>query len=130
MNDDGQAPTASISRCNTAGVRLLLGLALIVITWLALTPQPVAMQPGLHIDKWSHLAAFLVLALLTDLSWPERRFDLGKWLPLAAYGVILELVQMQIPNRMFDPADVIADLLGLALYALLGTRVLRLLGMR
>ena len=119
-----------INRCDRAGFRLLLGLTLTLVTWLALTPQPVPMSPGLMLDKWSHLAAFLVLAFLADASWPDRPFDLGKWAPLVGYGVVLELIQMQIPNRMFDGADIVANMLGVGLYAFVVMRLLRALGYR
>ncbi len=119
-----------ISHCDRAGFRLLLGLALTLVTWLALTPQPVPMSPGLMLDKWSHLGAFLVLALLVDASWPDRPFDLGKWGFLVGYGIALELIQMQIPNRMFDVADIVANMLGVGLYAFVLVRLLRAAGYR
>lgn len=119
-----------ISHCDRAGYRLLLGLTLTLVTWMALTPQPVQMSPGLMLDKWSHLLAFLVLAFLTDASWPERPFDLAKWGFLAGYGIALELLQMHIPNRMFDVADIVANLLGVGLYAFLLIRLLRAVGFR
>ena len=119
-----------ISHCDRAGFRLLLGLALTLVTWLALTPQPVEISPGLSLDKWSHLMAFLALAFLTDASWPNRPFDLGKWGPLLGYGVALELIQRQIPNRMFDAADIVANMLGVGLYAFIVFRLLRAAGYR
>ena len=119
-----------IGHHDRAGSRLLLGLALALVTWLALTPQPVEMSPGLLLDKWSHLLAFLVLAFLTDASWPDRPFGLGKWGLLAGYGVALELVQMHIPNRLFDVADIVANLAGIGLYALVLVRLLRAAGYR
>lgn len=50
--------------------RLVLAVAMLTITWLALTPQPDA--PGLGWDKLNHLAAFFVLAALAEAGWPER----------------------------------------------------------
>ncbi len=119
-----------ISRCNTVGFRLLLGLALLIATWAALTPQPVALPAIPLADKWTHLATYLVLAFLVDGSWPERGFDAPKWLALLLYGVAIELIQSQIPNRFFSPADVVANAAGIALYGLLVFRVLRARGIR
>ena len=108
----------------------MLGLTLTLVTWLALTPQPVPMTPGLMLDKWSHLLAFLILAFLADASWPDRPFNLGKWGFLVAYGIALELIQMQIPNRVFDGADIVANVLGVGLYAFVVIRLLRATGYR
>ena len=107
-----------ITRCDCAGIRILLGLALVITTWLALTPQPVALPDAPMMDKWAHLAAYLVLAFLVDSSWPERGFDWPKWGFLLAYGLVIELVQSQIPNRMLSVGDLAANAAGIALYGL------------
>ncbi|MCB1790490.1 MAG: VanZ family protein [Gammaproteobacteria bacterium] len=120
----------SISRCNCAGFRLLLGFALCVVTWLALTPHPPALPPVAFADKLGHLSAFVVLALLADLSWPEHRFGFAKWGTLLLYGLAIELLQTQVANRYFELADLAADALGLALYGLLLVRGMRSLGWR
>lgn len=119
-----------ISRCDTAGFRLLLGLVLVAFTALALLPQPVALPDAPFADKWAHLAAYLVLAFLVDASWPERGFDLPKWGALLGYGIVIELLQSQIPSRMFSVGDIAANLAGIALYAFVVFRVLRAGGIR
>ena len=119
-----------ISRRDAAGYRLLLGLALVIATWFALTPQPMQMPAVPHADKWTHLATFLILAFLADASWPERAFGPTKWGLLLAYGLAIELAQMTIDNRFFSLADLLADAVGIALYALLALRVLRATGIR
>jgi len=113
-----------ITPYNCAGIRLLLGLALVTTTWLALTPQPVAL-PGVPLaDKWAHLAVYIILAFLVDASWPERGFDLPKWLLLLGYGLAIELIQSQIPNRFFSLGDLLANAAGIALYAYVILRLL------
>lgn len=119
-----------ISRCNRAGFRLLLGLALVIVTWLALTPQPVPMSHELPVDKWAHMSAFALLAFLVDVSWPSRGFDTLKWTPLIAYGLGLEFAQTLVPNRVFDTWDIAANTLGVAVYAILLVRILRAAGLR
>ena len=119
-----------ITRCDCAGIRILLGLALLMGTWLALTPQPVELPDAPMMDKWAHLAAYLVLAFLLDASWPERGFDLPKWGFLLGYGLAIELLQAQIPNRMFSLGDLAANAAGVALYGFLVLRLLRRWGMR
>lgn len=119
-----------ISRCNTVGFRLTLGLALVIATLFALNPQPPTLPAVPLADKWAHLATYVVLAFLVDASWPDRGFDLAKWGFLLAYGILIELLQSQIPNRFFSPADVAANAAGIALYAFLVLRLLRAQGIR
>ena len=120
----------AISRCDCAGLRILLGLALLITTWAALTPAPLALPDAPLADKWVHLAAFVALSFLVDASWPERTFDLPKGGFLLGYGVLLELAQSQVPGRMFSLADILADLAGIALYAVVLRRALRAAGVR
>ncbi len=97
--------------------RLGLTLALLLVTWLALTSSSPAM-PG-QSDKLGHLLAFLALAFLADFAFPQRGFDAGKFLPLLGYGLGLELLQSTLPHRYGSVADLLVDAAGLALYALL-----------
>ena len=119
-----------ITRCDCAGYRLLLGLALLLTTWFALTPAPLPLPDAPLADKWAHLAAFALLAFLVDASWPERPFDAPKWAWLLAYGLAIELLQSQIPNRMFSLGDFAANALGIAVYAFGLSLLLRRLGLR
>lgn len=119
-----------VSCCNCAGFRLLFGLALLVVTWLALTPQPVALPDAPLADKWAHLLTFALLALLLDLGWPENGLDWRKWAALMAYGLAIEWLQTQIPNRVFSFADMLANAAGVALYAAVLVPILRRVGWR
>lgn len=120
----------AIARADALGPRLLLGLALVLATWFALTPQPVTLPEVALADKWAHLATYLLLALLVDASWPARGFDLPKWGFLLGYGILIELIQTQVPNRFFSLADIAANAAGVALYAFLILRLLRARGIR
>ena len=115
-----------ISRCNTAGARLLLGFALLVITGMALTPSPGVIQQSVN-DKLGHLMAFLVLAFLTHASWPELKFSWRQIIPLATYGLAIEISQYFIPDRYFSLLDIAADCAGIGLYMLLIPLTIRLL---
>ena len=108
----------------------MFGLALLIVTWLALTPQPPQLPAVSFADKWAHMMAFETLALLADTGWPERGYGPLKWGTLLAYGIGIELLQSQIPNRFFDPADALANAAGLILYGLVVLRVLRATGIR
>ncbi len=107
-----------ISRCDTVGARLLLGLALLIITGMALTPSPGVIQQSVN-DKLGHTLAFLVLAFLTHASWPELKFSWRQIIPLLGYGLAVEITQYFIPNRYFSLLDIAADLAGIGLYILL-----------
>ena len=110
--------------------RQLLALAVAVTTWASLMPDPIPLPDGPQMDKWAHLAAYVVLATLVDFSWPDRGFDLSKWAGLLGYGIAIELIQSQVPNRMLSIADLAANATGIALYAFLAIKVLRTLGLR
>lgn len=100
-----------------AAFRLLLGAALVFITWQALTSTPAV---GAQVsDKLLHAAAFVALAWLADFGWPDSDYWLPKALPLLGYGVLLELAQLGTVSRSAEWGDLAADALGLALYPLL-----------
>lgn len=97
--------------------RALLATALAVIGWLALSPSP-PVDPDVP-DTLQHAAAFLALALLADLSWPDADYWRAKALPLLAYGGLIELAQAGTAARTAEWLDLAADAGGLAIYPLL-----------
>ena len=107
-----------ISQCNTVGFRIILGIALLLTTILAITPQPEAITPVMN-DKVAHALAFVILAFLVDASWPALPFDWRKGLPLIGYGILLECLQYFVPSRFFSVADMVADTAGIGIYLLL-----------
>lgn len=112
------ATTLQVNRCNQTGARLLLGLALFVITYMALTPIPNLLQQTVN-DKLGHALAFALLAFLTHASWPTTPFNWRHGLPLIAYGLFLECAQYFVPGRFFSLWDMAADTAGIILYLLL-----------
>jgi VanZ family protein len=103
-------------RSITSASRLALAAAVAAITWLATTSLP---PPGLEgiSDKLQHVAAFLVLGLLADRSFPKTRFGLAKIASLLAYGAAIEAVQYFLPWREASLPDILTDAAGVALYA-------------
>jgi hypothetical protein len=97
--------------------RLLLGVALVFITWQALSSAPAVDAGGT--DKLLHAAAFVALAWLADFGWPSSPYWPSKALPLLAYGGFIELAQMGTATRSAEWGDLAADALGLVLYPLL-----------
>ena len=85
--------------------------------------------PGHLSDKFYHVLAFFLLAVQADYAYPATGFTAAKYLPLFLYGVLIEIIQYFIPYRSFSPADMLADALGLALYAVIALVLHRLTGM-
>ncbi|MEJ6001971.1 VanZ family protein [Paucibacter soli] len=106
--------------------RALLALLLLVISWLAFSPKPpVGIDTGW--DKLNHLLAFATLAVVSALSLAGARRERKVVLGLLAYGIFIELVQTQVPGRSAEVADVLADMVGVALGLLLLAGLERLL---
>ena len=80
---------------------------------MASVQHPIAL-PGDPGDKFQHIMAFSVLALLGALAYPGTRL-LVILLGLSAFGALIELIQM-IPflNRTADTNDLAADILAAA----------------
>lgn len=96
--------------------RSLFAIALIGVTVLAVVPQEsVIVTSGW--DKANHLLAFFVLLALLDIAYPELHFLRQKILLLIGYGILLELLQGMIAGRDASLLDVLADCVGLAVYA-------------
>ena len=113
------------SRLVTAAARVSLAIAVGAVLFLATTRQPLPDLAALS-DKANHALAFAVLALLADFSFPRARFGLAKAAALLAFGVAIEAVQHFLPWREASAMDVVADLAGIALYAVAAPFVTRL----
>jgi VanZ family protein len=98
--------------------RAALCVSLMIITILAVIPLDYPEVAGVN-DKFTHVAAFYVLSLLVDFSFPETRLNAPKTLPLLFYGVCIEWIQYYIPYREFSLGDILADAVGITAYAIL-----------
>jgi VanZ family protein len=108
----------NLSRKHIYIYRALLFITLIVVTFLATSSLEFTVVSSIY-DKLNHFAAFLVLALLLDFSFPNSRFNTVKIFSLIAYGFSLEIIQHFLPHRMFSLFDIGVDSLGLLVYSLL-----------
>lgn len=106
-------------------IRALLATALLVISYLAFTPLDTPVVAEIN-DKISHIFAFFVLAFLTDFSWPGSGWTPVKYIPLFGYGLFIEVIQALTPYRIFSTWDLLADALGLLIYALLLPLLMRI----
>ena len=113
----------------TAAARVALVVAVAAIAWLATTDRtyPAIEQVS---DKLYHAAAFAVLAALADLSFPAGRFGLAKIGALLGFGIAIEAVQYFLPHRQASLADVLADGVGIAFYALCAPLVAKVATLR
>jgi len=96
-------------------VRCLLIIALAIISYLAFTPEEYSLVESSN-DKLDHFAAFFVLALLADFSFPARAYQWPKFLPLLFYGLLIEIIQHFLPYRSFSWFDFLTDCIGLLCY--------------
>lgn len=103
--------------------RLLFVALLLIVGWLALTPQP-PRELTTGWDKSNHFLAFSTLMVCGRLAWPRRWLVL--FASLLAYGGTIELIQLYVPGREGEWADLLADAIGLAIGQLLAPLALRL----
>ncbi len=98
-------------------IRLLLIAAVSFISYLAFTSEEYTLVESTN-DKLDHLAAFFVLALLADFSFPEQGYHWPKILPLLLFGLFIEIIQYFLPYRTFSWFDFLTDCIGLLCYGL------------
>lgn len=113
-----------VSHCNQVGLKLLLFLMLVIISWQALSPSPAAFTNQFN-DKIGHLLVFLLLAALADHAYANTTFNLTKSLWLLSYGLTIEVLQHFIPEREFSLLDLLADAVGIGLYAITAIHLLK-----
>ena len=98
--------------------------ALLSIFVLAVMPKAEELPDVTKIsDKLNHLVAFVVLALLIDWAYPQKRLS-WKVALLSGYGLFIECVQYFLPYREFSLLDLAVDVAGVGAY-FLTTRQLR-----
>lgn len=88
--------------------RVALALSLMVILYLALSPQQPVSLGG---DKINHVLAFVALGTFAQFGFP-RLNPLWVLAPLFCFGVAIELLQTQV-GRFAAMDDLVADAIGL-----------------
>lgn len=91
----------SFRRSHLTAIRLSLGVALMVLTYLMLVPIDHSIIEKTN-DKIAHILAFYLLALLVDFSFPDRVFNRSKVLPLLVYALLMETIQYFVSYRIFS----------------------------
>ena len=92
--------------------RACFWMCVVAVLVLSLMP-PTPHMPSTGWDKANHALAFAVLAWLGCSAWPGRTTLV--LLGLLAFGVLIERLQSLTPYRVAEWADLLADVLGLAL---------------
>lgn len=105
----------NLPRLGVVALRIILSITLVVIMYLATTPNSYPVIEDVN-DKVSHILAFGTLAFLGDFSFPTSRFGLQKFLWLMSYGLLIEFIQYFLPYRESSLPDVLADCAGLIIY--------------
>jgi VanZ family protein len=106
--------------------RMLLGLLIITVGVLALTPAP-AVDLGLGWDKLNHTLAFAALAWCAVLGYrAPRALQWALLAGLLAFGGLIELLQQFVPNRSAEWGDLLADAIGIGIGAACAAVVLQL----
>jgi VanZ family protein len=106
-------------------LRVLFWCALAGATTLAVMPQPPQLPTDAFGDKFNHMLAFSVMAVLGSLGWPTLpRLRLVE--RLSFLGALIEVVQ-SIPalNRDCDIRDWVADTLAVVVVVWLTDRIAR-----
>ena len=88
-------------------------VCLAAVLYLALSPTAPVSPSGW--DKVNHVFAFSVLGVLGLTAWPGRHWRVAAC--LVAYGCAIELLQVLTATRQADWQDVVADVAGLCLAA-------------
>ena len=88
--------------------------ALLAVTAVSLTPQPDLPEIELW-DKWQHVAAYAVLALLAASVFEGQHARWTIVVGLVLWGGVLELGQLLVPDRSSDWLDAGANVAGVLL---------------
>ena len=104
-----------VNRCNQIGFQLLLFLTLTLVTWQALSPQPIDQTEQIN-DKLGHALVFLFLAAIADHAYASTKFNIKKFSYLILYGIGIECAQYFVPSRQFSFLDMAADAAGIIIY--------------
>jgi VanZ family protein len=100
--------------------------ATLMVAVLSLLPGNDLPAVGIS-DKFEHIIAYAVLALLGGLAIPGATVLLA--VGLSALGVAMEICQMVVPGRSAEIGDAVADAIGVGL-SLVPLAVLRLVRRR
>nr|WP_283104194.1 VanZ family protein [Shewanella gelidimarina] len=94
--------------------KLALAITLMVVSYLVFSKPSYNINSIPNFDKLGHLGSFFVLSCLTYFAFKPRWYLLA--VVLAVYAVFIEMVQSQLSYRSASVADVIADMMGIALF--------------
>ena len=91
-----------------------------IVTVTSLSPG--GTQSIEHIDKVGHLLVYYIFAVLGYRMLGNKRYYLYMCFGIVAYSGLLELGQSYIPGREMSALDLLANILGVALGAIVVKR--------
>ena len=93
----------------------LAAIALVIQLAVLYAPRTPTVETGLPLDKVAHVVVFAVpVVALVAAGLPRRWVVMG----MALHALLSEVLQAAVlPQRSGDPADVVADLVGVAIGA-------------
>ena len=112
-----QRPLQFLARIARAqrGWRIVLGLLVLLVAFLAVTPVP-PRELSTGWDKLNHALAFAALAFAGGLAFPaSRRSLVAVCAAVMLFGGAIEIVQAFVPGRSCELEDLLADALGTVL---------------
>ncbi len=108
--------------------RLLLALAVVVVSIATLIKQPMIVLPHQINDKMIHGFIFFILSLLADFSFIPSNNKIKKSLWLLGFGIAIEAAQhFFTTTRMAEFMDVVADVTGIISYWLVALIIQKIL---
>ena len=113
-------------RAIASAVKLAFVGATLMVVVLSLLPGNDLPAVGIS-DKFEHIIAYAVLALLGGLAFPDATVLLAVALP--ALGVAMEICQLVVQGRSAEVGDAVADAIGVGLI-LIPLTVLRIVQRR
>jgi VanZ family protein len=93
-------------------LKLVFLTVLAAVTWLSLAAGAPPPPPGIS-DKIKHTSAYTVLGITGLLAFSKHPGRLAGF--LLGWGILMEIGQKFVPGRSPEAADVLANLLGIAL---------------
>ena len=97
--------------------RSIFFLLIVFTSFSALSMPPETSISLIHLDKFLHFFAFLVLSVFLDLSTTESLIKKKMLISLLiAYALSIEVIQYFLPYRDAEFLDFLFDVLGILVY--------------
>jgi len=93
--------------------QILFGLYILFIAVVSLFPADSSALPVKHIDKVGHYFAYVLMAVLANVSFEKRNWRVSAVFLSFIIAILLEWGQRFVPGRQVTLTDELANMLGL-----------------